>query len=925
MAGNLRSDLVAGLNEQDDITPLQLVISIPLHSANTGVQLPTNGNIISSQNVVVGASGDFTPSLPSRQPPIMGGGQPSSASNDPEKTKLIQQQLVLLLHAHRCQQIEREKGTLWKPCQLPHCRTMKNVLNHMTDCQAGRDCQFPHCASSRQIIYHWKNCNQQECPVCLPLKNTTRPNVGGSIGGVPNSMFGGDVPPVSLPPHLVPKATGAMAPGQNPPLPQKAGQPQGGGVGGVNPNPMGPAPGLPPSSTSGPMGPNQSIPPNQSAMPPNHVKAWHAEVNLDLRNHLIKKLVEAIYPVPNPNSMHDSSVKSLFQYAVKVENMMFENASSREDYYQKIAEKIYRVRKELDEKRQMHERRKGFVPFSSPPVSVNNVLQELKSSIPLSAMGGTYCNNCSTNIKFRWHCKECWYYNLCSTCYPVVGHVHPMEKLFPVSNGVVDKWLKEGSVELTVTRVNMHGPPGAGKTCAQHFLLNEDPPTECVTDSTPIARPTVRATRVSVDNLKWEKVTRAGLLERLASDLNVAAASQPEEYTESTSPLNVQAHQPEQHSDPIINSDSTSISNSDPVINSDLITDSDPDPVIINPTSSINSDSIEINETIVSNNQASSISNEANNDETETVIQEIIDTIQRSAVQLSGHWLYIIDSGGQPAYQELLPLFIRTASLNIITLDLSQPLDRKLDFQYRIGGETFSCGLNLKYSNREFFQSAVSSGAILKPIDVPHVLETPSHPMHFVLGTHYDLISQDSLKKIDKELMSSLKPDIQNYVVHNKRGESIIFPINTLVPADKGRLEAGQKLCQSIANCGGTSLKMHMPIRWFAFELWLQKVAEKKSRNVLVIDEVISAGKRFKMSEGDTKDALQYLHSVTIVLYFHDILPQLVFIDPQPILEILSRLLALTYVERSALHLITNPVPLDEDINKLHNFGSFRK
>ena len=39
--------------------------------------------------------------------------------------------------------------------------------------------------------------------------------------------------------------------------------------------------------------------------------------------------VEAIYPVPNPNSMHDSRVKSLFQYAVKVENMMFENASSR--------------------------------------------------------------------------------------------------------------------------------------------------------------------------------------------------------------------------------------------------------------------------------------------------------------------------------------------------------------------------------------------------------------------------------------------------------------------------------------------------------------------------------------------------------------------------------------------------------------------
>ena len=287
--------------------------------------------------------------------------------------------------------------------------------------------------------------------------------------------------------------------------------------------------------------------------------------------------------------------------------------------------------------------------------------------------------------------------------------------------------------------------------------------------------------------------------------------------------------------------------------------------------------------------------------------------------------MYIIDSGGQPAYQELLPLFIRTASLNVITLDLSQPLDKKLDFQYRIGGKKFSCGLNLKYSNRDFFLSAVSSGAILKPIDVPHVRETPSHPMHFVLGTHYDLIDEGALKRINKELMSSLKPDIQNYVVHNRRGESIVFPVNTLLSAPEGRNAVGQKLCQSVANCGGISLKIEMPIRWFAFELWLQKVAENKSHSFLQIDDVISAGERFQMNEDDTKYALQYLHNVTIILYYPDVLPGLVFVDPQPILEILSRLLALTYVERDALHLITNPVPLDEDINKLHNVGFFKE
>ena len=35
--------------------------------------------------------------------------------------------------------------------------------------------------------------------------------------------------------------------------------------------------------------------------------------------------------------------------------------------------------------------------------------------------------------------------------------------------------MEEGSVDLTITRVNMLGAPGAGKTCAECLLLNETP------------------------------------------------------------------------------------------------------------------------------------------------------------------------------------------------------------------------------------------------------------------------------------------------------------------------------------------------------------------------------------------------------------------------------------------------------------------
>ncbi|CAK5076800.1 unnamed protein product [Meloidogyne enterolobii] len=89
---------------------------------------------------------------------------------DLEKRKLVQQQLVFLLHAHKCQQREKLEPEWRGCCNLPYCAIMKGVLEHMVKCKSGRKCHFAHCASSRQIISHWKNCPEEDCPVCNPIR-----------------------------------------------------------------------------------------------------------------------------------------------------------------------------------------------------------------------------------------------------------------------------------------------------------------------------------------------------------------------------------------------------------------------------------------------------------------------------------------------------------------------------------------------------------------------------------------------------------------------------------------------------------------------------------------------------------------------------------------------------------------------------------
>uniref|UniRef100_T1JCA0 histone acetyltransferase n=1 Tax=Strigamia maritima TaxID=126957 RepID=T1JCA0_STRMM len=263
-----------------------------------------------------------------------------------EKRKFFRQQLAHLLHAHKCQRREGQPNGEVR-CSLPHCRTMKNILNHMTTCQAGKTCPVPHCALSRQIINHWKNCVCVDCPVCgfLKLRTTDQTSTIQSAQtelkmvydalGLPfvNSNINQHIYVQAMP---LPPAYEIQVESPNIDVIEGGhGNEMNKGEIFIDANQQSSHMFLAQSSQQAP-----------------GMKDWHQYVSPDLRNQLVQKLVQAIFPTSDPVALLDKRMHIINAYARKVELDMYEMANCRSEYYRLLAEKIYKIQKELEEKRQ---------------------------------------------------------------------------------------------------------------------------------------------------------------------------------------------------------------------------------------------------------------------------------------------------------------------------------------------------------------------------------------------------------------------------------------------------------------------------------------------------------------------------------------------------------------------------------------------
>ena len=80
-------------------------------------------------------------------------------------------------------------------------------------------------------------------------------------------------------------------------------------------------------------------------------------------------------------------------------------------------------------------------------------------------------------------------------------------------------------------------------------------------------------------------------------------------------------------------------------------------------------------------------------------------------------------------------------------------------------------------------------------------------------------------------------------------------------------------------------------MRWHAFEEKLKSLAERLGKMVMSRDECWLVAESLRLDEASFDGALDFFHRVSLMFYFRDILPHIVFINPQVMLDKVSELI----------------------------------
>ena len=442
--------------------------------------------------------------------------------------------------------------------------------------------------------------------------------------------------------------------------------------------------------------------------------------------------------------------------------------------------------------------------------------------------------------------------------------------------------MQSGYVVLRTIVLLLIGVAGAGKTCFCHMLFDEPPPP--IRESTPLAKSSIRADCSVKDkglSFKRATVSQAGRLvlwKRISVEMfNSVIAAGIKSFKPDTKP--------------------EAIAECLPVL---LSASDDLQLRLVPPIAHTISSHEEYREMdragtgIVSRQPLSDIDQLF---EMESVKQllDMISESRGSVELLRREWLYIIDSGGQPQFHELLPTFVRHVSAVAFFVKLNETLATRPMIEYYSKGGVSACEpYQSSQSNLQVIQNC------LQAMQTRCLVEnTAECPEFFFIGTHYDLESKEEpLSVKNAQLVEILhQHDIfSKHLAYNSLGsvDQLLYPVNAQTPsaADKDVVASFRQ--DVMEKC--RKHEPQIPMRWFVLESLLQELSQN---GVISFEKCLEVANRLGMDEVRLRAAIEYLVHLNIFEFYPSVLPEVVFTTSQVLLTKLTELVEYSHLLRN--------------------------
>ena len=462
---------------------------------------------------------------------------------------------------------------------------------------------------------------------------------------------------------------------------------------------------------------------------------------------------------------------------------------------------------------------------------------------------------------------------------------------------------KHGYSITDVMKVVMMGIAGSGKSTVLDTIMEEKPLTEEDRDSTPIMKRPVKTMVIVVgDNTKWVKKEQDQFTAHLARHMSTEDCS-TEEDTHTGSPLPLH-----------MSTDDTTISNSSShcpkspqsatatTAAVQCITTALPQPgPSLSPEQNVDSllQSAEVDEELVS----------------------LISQFTGSSKPLAHErWVFLIDSGGQTEFQDAFSVFLTHTSVCVFVFKLSEPLDSYPAIEYYRNGRRIGKRQQSLLTNRDIFEKYMrtmysfnskakgspekQAAAIQECSPEPEKsLEKSAEeesserlpPRILLLGTHRDLkhcCETETVEQKNKQLEAIIPEKLKEQVIYNDN-KKLIFEMNGLKPEDVDMKTAAKIRDVIMKECPARREKT--PWRWHMFNQKMKSIARGLKRNVLSQEECLKIAESVGLDKESFELALEFFHKLSVIFYYPQFLPNVVFVDPQVLLDKVTELVEFTF------------------------------